>query len=103
MGEIKREPHRYKAENADPCPFCGGGSISVIHKEIRYLGANGIGTKKIKMKAYCICNKCKAAGSAIFYIGHTFPRENGYTEDHLPIYTRGKEAIAAWNERKAGE
>ena len=97
-----REKHTYKAENAIPCPFCGSGSISVKHKELRFLGVNWLGTKKLKMKAYCICNKCKSRGTPIVYIGYTSPGDRGFTEKHLPIYSRGEAAIEAWNQRKNG-
>lgn len=99
MNKITREPHQYRAILAENCPFCGSESVNVKHREIRFIGQNFHGTKKIKMKAYCACNKCHATGKPIFYIGYTSPGESGYNEEYLPIYARGKEAIAAWNER----
>ena len=98
MNEIMLEPHQYKVA-ALPCPFCGNTSISVRHKEVRFIGQNYFGTKKIKMKAYCACNRCHATGKPIFYIGYTARGESGYSEEHLPIYARGKEAIKAWDRR----
>ena len=97
--KINFESWQYKAKNAIQCPFCASYSISVKHKEIRFNGVNGIGDKKIRMKAYCICNKCKATGTPIFYTGHTMPGIYGFNEEHLPIYCRGDEAIKAWNKR----
>lgn len=98
MTRIKREPWTYKAENAAACPFCGSDSINVNHKEMRYIGQNAEGTKKLKMKAYCICNKCKARGTPVIYIGYT---EYAYGDnEHLPVYACGDKAIENWNKRE---
>lgn len=99
MNQIKCEDWQYKTD-ARNCPFCGSASISVKHKEIRFLGINYLGCKKIKMKVYCICNKCKAAGTPVFYIGYT---SGIYTKDHLPLYSCGEDAINSWNRRGADE
>ena len=94
------ENWKYKAENAISCPFCGSESISVLHKEVRFLGYNAYGIKKHKMKAYCICNKCHARGKPIFYIGYTGASWSYYNEKHLRVYSCGDKAVEAWNERK---
>ena len=101
MSEIKREDWRYKAENAEKCPFCGSGSISVMHKEMRFLGVNFYGVKKHKMQAYCMCNMCHAKGKPVIYIGYSNRVE--VDADHLPIYSCGEEAIKTWNTRKPME
>lgn len=101
MSEIKREDWRYKAENAEKCPFCGSGSISVMHKEMRFLGMNFYGVKKHKMQAYCICNMCHAKGKPVIYIGYS--NRVGVDADHLPVYSCGEEAIKAWNTREPME
>lgn len=54
-----------------PCPFCGSKSISVCHSEVKYIGQNEFGNKKIKMKVFCMCNKCFSRGKPITYIGYT--------------------------------
>lgn len=92
---------RYKTEEAIPCPFCRGESVSVAHSEVRYLGQNQLGVKKIKMKAYCVCNKCGARGTPVFYIG--YQNRSTYDEEHLPIYSCGDEAIKKWNTREPME
>lgn len=101
MSEIKCDKWRYKTEEAIPCPFCNGESVSVAHSQIKFLGQNDFGAKKIKMKAYCVCNKCGARGTPVYYIG--YESLGGYDKDHLPIYSCGEEAIKLWNTRKPME
>ena len=96
---MKREDWRFKATDAKSCPFCGSNSISVCHKEVRYIGVNGFGVKKLKMKAYCTCNKCHSRGKPIFYIGYANATLCSYNENYLPIYSCGDKAIDAWNRR----
>lgn len=102
MAEVKCEPWKYKAENASSCPFCGSNSVSVLHKEKRFIGYNGIGFKKIAMQVYCMCNKCHAKGKPIRYIGYV-ANYAYYDAEHLPIYSCGDKAIEAWNTRKPME
>lgn len=99
MSDIKREKWRYKVENAKNCPHCGGGSISVMHKEMRFLGQNFLGVKKHKMQAYCMCKACHAKGMPIVYIGYS--NRVGCDAEHLPVYSCGDKAIEAWNTRSA--
>jgi len=96
---IEREYPRYIAKNAISCPFCGSDSVSVNHSEIKYLGQNGFGIKKRKMRAYCVCNKCYARGKPVIYIGYEIGPYS-HNENYLPIYSCGDEAIEAWNTRK---
>lgn len=97
---VKCDEWQYKVENAVPCPYCGGTSVSVKHKEVRYLGENDFGVKKHKMKSYCVCNKCKATGTPVYYIGYSDAYFKAYSEDFLPVYSCGDKAIEAWNTRK---
>ena len=99
MSLFKRDAWQYKVENAVECPYCSNKSISVKHKEIRYLGQNAMGVKKHKMKAYCVCNKCKATGTPIYYVGYSGATAISYNEEYLPVYACGDKAIKAWNTR----
>lgn len=99
MTRIKSEPWTYKAENAATCPFCGSDSINVNHAEVRYMGQNEDGIKRHYMKSYCICNKCKARSTPVFYIGHT-NCSGGFDDDFLPVYACGDKAIENWNNRQ---
>lgn len=96
--DVKFEEWRYKSETAKPCPFCGGNSVSVVHKDVRFLGQNYEGIKKIKMQAYCTCNKCHAKGKPITYVGYIAPH-GFYDSEHLPLYSCGEKAVDVWNER----
>ena len=96
---IKEEPWRFKTIKAESCPFCGSTSISVIHKEVRFIGRNGFGVKKLKMCVYCTCNKCHSKGKPIFYIGYANATISSYNEDYLPVYSCSDKAIDAWNRR----
>ena len=76
------------------CPFCGGkGHIS--SREIRYIGQNYFGAKKIKMGVQVICGRCKARGGLttgeVIYASHQEQREG------LEPLENG--AIEAWNRR----
>ena len=97
---MKCEPWKYKAINAKPCPFCGSTSVSVAHREERFIGQNNAGIKKIKMAAYCICNKCHSRSKPVIYIGYT--RYTDYIKDYRPVYSCGDEAVEKWN-RRVGE
>lgn len=45
----------------NPCPFCGGkGKISF--RDVKFMGQNYRGDKKIKCAAQVICNRCRARG-----------------------------------------
>ena len=103
MSNFKADYWQYKAENAVECPFCSSKSVSVKHKEVRYLGRNVFGVKKHKMKAYCVCNKCKATGTPVYYIGYSEASYKAYNEDYLPVYACGDKALEAWNTRKPME
>lgn len=96
---MKSEKWKYKVENARSCPFCGSDSVSVAHKEVRLLGINGLGVKKHLMQAYCFCNKCHARSMPIKYVGYSNAGYNFYDEEHLPTYSCGDKAVAAWDYR----
>ena len=78
-----------------PCPFCGGkGHIST--REIRYIGQNCYGAKKIRTGAQVICGRCKARGSlfvdAVIYIN--------WADEQKAINPLKEKAIEAWNRRR---
>lgn len=98
--QLNFEKWQYKAKDATPCPFCGSESVSVKHKEIRFYGWNGLGFKKHRMKAYCVCNKCGATGTPIYYDGYSNAPFAYYDDEHKRVYSCGEEAIKAWNTRK---
>lgn len=77
-----------------PCPFCGHKGISIMHKEVKYLGANGIGYKKHIYKAYARCNKCFSRGKPI-----TFEWISNIPGCGLTLKEHDAEAIEAWNRR----
>ena len=43
------------------CPFCNGNARASVRQQ-RFLGWNGLGTRKIEYAAQVICNKCHARG-----------------------------------------
>lgn len=100
---MNSEKWKYKVENADYCPFCGGKSVSVAHKEVRLLGVTYSGIKKHLMQAYCICNKCHAKGMPVKYVGYSNAGYGFYDEEHLPVYSCGDKAVDAWNRREVDE
>ena len=78
-----------------PCPFCGGkGHLS--QREIRFIGQNDFGAKKIYCGVQVICGRCHARGSlatdtVIF---------GSYESEHATLESMNKRAIDAWNQRK---
>lgn len=79
-------------EGLDVCPFCGG-MARVSLRDVRFIGQNDYGDKKIKCAAQVICNKCRARGPVF-----TAPLINPY--DHQCQ----KSAAFVWmvNEAKNG-
>ncbi|MBR4009427.1 MAG: Lar family restriction alleviation protein [Clostridiales bacterium] len=77
-----------------PCPFCGGkGHLST--REIRLMGMNYFGEKKIHMGAQIICGRCKSRGGlatgTIIYASDREKREG------LEPLENG--AVELWNRR----
>ena len=44
-----------------PCPFCGG-NARITTRDVRFIGQNDFGSKKIKCAAQAMCNRCRARG-----------------------------------------
>lgn len=79
------------------CPFCGKkGKLS--YRQIRFIGQNDFGNKKIRIGSQVICNRCKARGP--LYCGEvidpTVRRMHNKQESFLQIT---QSAIDAWNRR----
>lgn len=77
-----------------PCPFCGGnGHIST--REIKFIGQNCLGAKKIRSGVQVICGRCKARGGLA--VGEVIYGNWADQEKMLePLRTV---AIEAWNRR----
>ena len=50
-----------------PCPFCGG-NARVNYKDTKFLGQRYDGVKKIRYRAYGVCNKCHARSEPVFAV-----------------------------------
>lgn len=86
---------------ADSCPFCGSESISAVHRQVHFIGMNEFDIKKIHMKCYCTCNKCRARSKAVHYIGYVCAPYDFYDETHPHIYSDDMKikAVIEWNRR----
>lgn len=87
-------------EDVKPCPFCGSNSISACHKQIKFLGQNEFGIKKIKMQVYCKCNNCHSRGTPVTYIGYVGGSKDN---DKYPWIYNDEfklDALIKWNKRK---
>ena len=78
-----------------PCPFCGGnGHIS--QREVRFIGQNDYGMKKIKVAVQVICGRCKARGgvsTGIVIFGNSYETRRESLE---PLEAK---AVEYWNRR----
>lgn len=45
-----------------PCPFCGG-KAKLHTRQLKFIGQNYYGDKKIRMGAQVFCNRCLARGT----------------------------------------
>ena len=61
---MKCERWKFKAINAESCPFCGSNSVSVAHKEVRHIGQNAFGVKKIKNESLLCVQQVPFKGQA---------------------------------------
>lgn len=88
-------------EDLKPCPFCrGNGKLS--YRQMRFIGQNYRGDKKIKIGAQVICNRCKARGA--LYSGVVLdPYVRAEKEKDAAFIWITKEAIEAWNRRAKEE
>lgn len=76
------------------CPFCRGDNIKMMHKDVGFIGWNGLGAKKIKYQSYAMCNKCYSKGSPA-----TCEYEVDTERGRMALKENDKKAAAAWNRR----
>ncbi|WP_258107192.1 Lar family restriction alleviation protein [Christensenella minuta] len=76
------------------CPFCRGDNIKMMHKDVGFIGWNGLGAKKIKYQSYAMCNKCYSKGSPA-----TYEYEVDTERGRMALKENDKKAAAAWNRR----
>ncbi len=78
-----------------PCPFCGGRAKNV-RRQMRFLGQNYTGQKKIRYGQQVFCQRCHARGPLYSRVT-IFP-----SEEHQAAFAWLEEQAAeAWNRRKA--
>lgn len=75
------------------CPFCSG-KARVSLRQLKYIGQNELGCRKIKFATQVICNKCKARGGVATKVIIT-DRVDTYDN----VWALKQEAIEAWNRR----
>lgn len=79
--------------NLKPCQFCGGKAKNV-RRQMRFLGQNYIGQKKIRYGQQVMCRRCHARGP-LFSRVVIFPSAEHKAEfDWLE-----EQAAEAWNRR----
>lgn len=77
-----------------PCPFCGHENISINGRQVRFIGQNEFGVKRIKISRYAVCNKCHSRGKPIIF---NIVYEKGWVEE---LRKHDLLAIQEWNRRK---
>lgn len=84
-------------DELQPCPFCGGNAKLHI-RQIRFVGQNDFGDKKIRCGAQVICNRCKARGP--LYTGVVKNPSVRADKNGSEVYVWiTREAAEAWNRR----
>lgn len=78
-----------------PCPFCNGNAKLQV-RQIKFLGQNCFGDKKIRMGAQVICNRCKARGT--LYAGNIVNPYDRFSENKAYDWMK-ESAQKAWNRR----
>ena len=77
-----------------PCPFCGG-KAKLHTRQLRFIGQNYLGSKKIRMAAQVFCNRCKARGAV--FSGEVIDPWN--KDFNAPFDWMKEQAVVAWNRR----
>ena len=78
-----------------PCPFCEG-KAKLSTRQLRFIGQNYLGDKKIRMGAQVVCNRCHARGS--LYMADVINPYNKNLKDAGFDWIK-ESAIKAWNRR----
>lgn len=79
-----------------PCPFCGGKAF-LSRRQMRFIGQNYIGQKKVQYGEQAICGTCHARGPLYSRVT-IFP-----SEEHQAAFKWLEESASeAWN-RRAGD
>lgn len=80
-----------------PCPFCKG-QAKLQTRQMRFIGQNDFGDKKIKVGAQVICNRCKARGP-LFTGAVINPYVRAEKNGDTAYKWITSEAVSAWNRR----
>lgn len=83
-------------DKTEKCPFCGG-SARLSLRDVRFIGQNGLGDKKIKCAAQYICNSCKARGPV--YTAALINPYNHNCQKSEAYQWMITEALKGWNRR----
>lgn len=84
------------ADGLKPCPFCGG-NAKISLREMKFIGHNDFGSKKIKCGAQVICNRCRARGP--LYIAELIDPYDRDCQKSAPYIWMTNEAANDWNRR----
>ena len=83
-------------QNLRECPFCGG-NARIVFKDMRFIGQNVFGSKKIKCGAKVICNRCHARGP--LYTAELINPYDYNCQNSAPYIWMKNEAVNGWNRR----
>ena len=89
MGRLEGEG----MEELKKCPFCGHKNISIKSRQVRFIGQNAFGVKKIMISRYAACNKCHSRGKPIIFTVTYDGTINGKEDRNDSL------VIKAWNRR----
>lgn len=80
------------------CPFCGG-KARITSRQVKFIGENEFGEKKIIKSVYVVCNKCYSRGKPVKFefetANHIYSRKV-----QIPADIENK-AIQFWNIRNS--
>ena len=79
-----------------PCPFCGG-KAKLHTRQLRFIGQNYLGDKKIKVGAQVICGRCKSRGP--LFTGVVINPWQADRKEDATYRWITREATDAWNRR----
>ena len=76
------------------CPFCGG-SAKLHTRQLRFIGQNALGDKKVRLGAQYVCGQCHARGPLYTADVINPHRKTGEAYDWIT-----RQAQTAWNWRE---